>query len=259
MKKSKVKERFVGLDRGPGLSLLEADLAQNAWRAEPRLRGRRQDGFSLTELLVVIAIVAVLAAIIIPAVGRIRLSAQNSTCISNLRQLHMAGMLWVNENNGKMPREKWWIYDFAPYLDMPNPSRWEKGMGSPYCCPATDEQYPSIQNYDWTYAMNKYATSDQTVSVAYQIPKVSMVNHPAELSFIMDGTCGKSGSGVYWRTVNPQNVPPAGSSPLIYAHGDAINVIFVDGHVQQISSSEMMEKYAGTRCASGETFFRRLP
>jgi len=59
--------------------------------------------FTLIELLTVIAIIGILAAIIIPTVGRVRDSAKASQCISNLRQIGMALRLYVNENKGFLP------------------------------------------------------------------------------------------------------------------------------------------------------------
>lgn len=59
--------------------------------------------FTLIELLTVIAIVGILAAIIIPTVGRVRSAARMTTDLSNLRQIGMAAAGYVSENKGAMP------------------------------------------------------------------------------------------------------------------------------------------------------------
>lgn len=66
-------------------------------RAVRRAVGR---GFTLIELLVVVALIAILAALLLPALGRARGSAYRIKCVSNLRQLGVAAHLYWDDNNG---------------------------------------------------------------------------------------------------------------------------------------------------------------
>jgi prepilin-type N-terminal cleavage/methylation domain-containing protein/prepilin-type processing-associated H-X9-DG protein len=60
-------------------------------------------GFTLVELLVVIGIIAVLVGILLPALGRAREASKSTACLSNIRQVAMAFMMYSNDNKGWLP------------------------------------------------------------------------------------------------------------------------------------------------------------
>lgn len=70
-------------------------------------------GFTIVELLVVIGILALLMAILLPVVRRARESGRRAVCMSNLRQVGLAMLLYVDENKGYLPRS-------APYSNETN-------------------------------------------------------------------------------------------------------------------------------------------
>jgi prepilin-type N-terminal cleavage/methylation domain-containing protein/prepilin-type processing-associated H-X9-DG protein len=70
----------------------------------PGLNGKRSTGaFTLVELLIVIAIIAILAALLLPALGNAKLLAKRADCLSNLRQIGIAFTVYLDENGNRFP------------------------------------------------------------------------------------------------------------------------------------------------------------
>lgn len=224
------------------------------------MKSQPRHAFTLIELLAVIAIVGVLTAITIPVLSSVRESASAARCGGNLRQLAAAGLLWVNDNGGRMPDARAWsynegvsnaahLYQLNNYLNirLAKNADWSRYESPMQCAAAAAERPPSVAtHFGRTYAINTYATStihenggftQQRESAGYP-QRINQIPKPSRLAFFMDGAVA-DGSGNYAANVNQSHVRSTASSPIRYVHGDAINVAYVDGHISRISRADM--------------------
>ncbi len=90
---------------------------------------KRKNSFTLIELLVVIAIIAILAAMLMPALQKARQRAQTTSCLNNLKQFGVASAMYQNEFNGYVPfayftnngADQWFVLfeRYVPYKIAP--------------------------------------------------------------------------------------------------------------------------------------------
>jgi len=93
----------------------------------------KKSGFTLIELLVVIAIIAVLMAILMPALNRVKRQAKGVACLSTLKQWSLYFAMYADDNNSRF---------MAGHRAQPQPNRWISALGDYYkwddeitCCP----------------------------------------------------------------------------------------------------------------------------
>jgi len=130
----------------------------------------RVHGFTLIELLVVIAVISLLAALVLPVIQSALVSAERTTCLNNIHQLHSAVMAYVAGANGYYPD-----LDYRGEFRWPTPNHcWNPVLNAEFdklgqevkFCPANDHtEWHVRQNRAWgTYSMGYCIYSGRSIS-----------------------------------------------------------------------------------------------
>ncbi len=200
-------------------------------------------GFTLIELLVVIAIIAILAAILFPVFAQAREKARQTTCLSNLKQLGTALMLYVDDNHETYPQARIagfysWNIRLFPYV---------KSNGV-FLCPSSYADYSGLDfsNYNGinaNYSANTSVMADDAGVKAARVKTPSNVIAIYEASYYIMDPGANLWNGLYGCWLPGAGL--AGATPhssLTNAdalvdfnngrHNEGINICYADGHAQ---------------------------
>jgi prepilin-type N-terminal cleavage/methylation domain-containing protein len=206
--------------------------------------------FTLTELLVVIAIIAVLASLLLPALGRAKDQSRNTVCVSQLRQLGVATRVYADNNNNQLPAAE--LLPTSP-LNPTNPlpricdvlapdlGKVGGGTNSPlvFRCPADDENRFATEgsSYEWNIALNGHRMDETTSeTLEFALAWAGPVEGPGP-----QGPPVVTTNGTIHLTFEPSATPLFTDyddfHPRSLASGK--NVVFMDDHVTPLVISEL--------------------
>ena len=237
-----------------------------------RIRRPGGRGFTLVELLVVMAIIAVLAALLLPALGRSKASARRIHCVSNLKQMLVASGLYTDANRGFFPV----AYHFAMEDGLPVSYAWDlttRMGGSPWVEPGllwggagakAVQQCPAFRGgANWVadpYTGYNYNTSYIGHGQFESIPqpaRVGAVRQPVGTAVFGDGEYG-AGANKFMRAPWPNpgdqafNGRHAGTQG--YRHHRTTNVGFADGHAESRTGRFTDNQNGSSNVADGTGF-----
>ena len=208
--------------------------------------------FTLIELLTVIAIIGILAAILIPVVGKVRQAARGSTTTSNLRQVGVAMSLFTADNKQRFPvhwstTQQSWIIALSRYANVPfDGVNLENGNtslvlnGSIFDYPFQREPYADQQGYGFGFNALYLTTwghgGPYPGSPSFTGMQTSQVKNPSKTVMVMPSEI----RGVENMATSVIDAPLSrlgAGLPYLDPSG-ACWALFVDGHVEKFSRNQ---------------------
>lgn len=215
--------------------------------------------FSLLELLVVISIIALLASMLLPAIGMVRRAARATSCQSNQHQIYLGIAMYSHDWDGEVmsaaigsPSISTWGQILATELNIPTGWPLPRTQFRVFNCPENTAQYTAMgsggSDGETSYQGNGWTPNQATWDGLFFSSRLPLIQHASEVYAFWDGAYYRT---EIWNDDGGGTVPATtlGVRMLRYRHQGKANLMFADGHADK---SQMMRSRGSFLGGSGD-------